>query len=473
MMWVFSFSLLSILFQCIAALPRPQHQQLSTTIRTVDPVNIEATFTIVAAKPNCPGKITHEDIAIRTENGGALWIRHDDILHDDIPCTGEGVTAIVDAARLEDAPSNASRLLQTQPTISIVQSLGGARGVGDIYIGYESNSARECGNSQGDGFPLLSTLAFFNRPDAIEAGTLPGVDQRLEPNRLYMVVYESASDDNPCVFVGGPSTATASATPSVDGDGSGEGEGEGEGNGQNGGGIGVVGGGTPGSGDVAASPEVEGTVGPEGEPGESPGAAGDGDDDDDDDDICFSADATVVVKDAGVKKMEELNIGDQVLVHVQDSMEGETDKEYSPVFMFTHRQKNTVNEFVRIETESGRALSLTKGHYLYINGRMAAASTVSKGDLLQTSEGKSSRVTEVSKVRARGLYNPQTLHGDVYVDGIRSSTYTTSVEPQLAHNLLMPLRALFKVTRMDATMGFFDNGASTLAKMVPRGQTAY
>jgi Hint module len=57
-----------------------------------------------------------------------------------------------------------------------------------------------------------------------------------------------------------------------------------------------------------------------------------------------------------------------------------------------------------------------------------------------------------------GLFNPQTLHGDVVVDGLRASSYTTAVEPAVAHRLLWPLRVLFERTGRYAR--WLDGGGS-------------
>jgi hypothetical protein len=48
----------------------------------------------------------------------------------------------------------------------------------------------------------------------------------------------------------------------------------------------------------------------------------------------------------------------------------------------------------------------------------------------------------VSTEWAEGLYNPHTMHGDIVVDGVHTSTYTDSVAPALAHALLWPVRML-------------------------------
>ena len=50
----------------------------------------------------------------------------------------------------------------------------------------------------------------------------------------------------------------------------------------------------------------------------------------------------------------------------------------------------------------------------------------------------------VRSARKTGLYNPHTLHGDIVVDGVLTSTYTAAFSPTLAHVALAPLRALYR-----------------------------
>lgn len=78
---------------------------------------------------------------------------------------------------------------------------------------------------------------------------------------------------------------------------------------------------------------------------------------------------------------------------------------------------------------------------------MVAGGDVRKGDRLVQGGGDTAKervVAEVRRVAGRGLYNPQTLHGDIVVDGMLVSTYTKTVPPQGAHALLTPLRAVYK-----------------------------
>ncbi|CAN8074397.1 unnamed protein product [Agarophyton chilense] len=179
--------------------------------------------------------------------------------------------------------------------------------------------------------------------------------------------------------------------------------------------------------------------------------------DEDDGSTCFPADATVEVEGGATKKMADITIGDSVRVGPN---------EFSEVFMFTHKLDNVAHEFVEIETESAQ-ITLTSGHYLYVNGALAAAKTVEVGDKLEVASGETAIVLAVKSIMSSGLYNPQTMSGDILVNGIRASTYTTAVEPMLAHRLLTPLRALYGV--FGVAISAFNNGADSLAKIAPHG----
>lgn len=182
---------------------------------------------------------------------------------------------------------------------------------------------------------------------------------------------------------------------------------------------------------------------------------------DEDDDVCFPAVATVELEDGSVVPMDSVSVGDVVKVGVD---------QYSRVFMFTHKMADVAHEFVTLETESGASLSLTQGHYLYVNGALAAAKTVNVGDVLTLGNGKSSAVVAVGSTSGTGLFNPQTVNGNVVVDGVLASTYTTTVEPSFAHAILAPFRMLnnfgFQFTAL-------ESGGGILAGAVPRGQAAF
>jgi Hint module len=173
---------------------------------------------------------------------------------------------------------------------------------------------------------------------------------------------------------------------------------------------------------------------------------------------CFPADATVTTFAGAVKRMDELLAGDRV--HVGRG-------QFSEVFMFTHKTADVESEFVVVDTaSSGSRLRLSPGHYMYVNGALAAAKTVSVGDSVELGDGSMDTVSAVSAAVLKGLYNPQTLQGDIVVDNVRASTYTTAVEPMFAHVILTPLRAAYRM--LGWSTGLLNEG-STLSGSMPSG----
>jgi Hint module len=176
---------------------------------------------------------------------------------------------------------------------------------------------------------------------------------------------------------------------------------------------------------------------------------------------CFPGDATVRLESGATKTMRDVTIGDRV--HVGAG-------EYSDVFMFSHVVASTINMFIELVTNSGDKLALTPGHYLYVNGALASSETVVVGDTVELGDGAEATVESVSVVTKRGLFNPHTLHGDIVVDNIRTSTYTTAVQPAIAHSILLaPARAFYNAGLGSLLIGLLDSGADALAQCVPSG----
>jgi hypothetical protein len=117
---------------------------------------------------------------------------------------------------------------------------------------------------------------------------------------------------------------------------------------------------------------------------------------------------------------------------------------HSEVYAFTHADAGATSLFVRLDTASG-PLTATPTHYVYVDGALRPAGSVAVGDRLNRADGTVAAVVGVSLERHRGLFNPQTLHGDIAVDGFRTSTYTTAVAPSVASVLLAPVRALYRI----------------------------
>jgi hypothetical protein len=173
---------------------------------------------------------------------------------------------------------------------------------------------------------------------------------------------------------------------------------------------------------------------------------------------CFPASATVLLDTGATVPMSSLKLGDSV--HVGAGA-------FSPVFMFTHKLVNHMSPFVTLTTASGTSLSASPGHFIYANDALVAASRIIVGDLLKTGAGIDDAVISIARADNVGLYNPQTLHGDIVVNGIRASTYTTAVAPTVAHSVLSPFRALYEIAGWSTSA--LEAGADRLAKFAPSG----
>ena len=159
----------------------------------------------------------------------------------------------------------------------------------------------------------------------------------------------------------------------------------------------------------------------------------------DNENACFPADAPVTLRNGRKVRMDELQIGDEVLVRIS---QGRTPV-YSEVYIFSHRDRNVLTNFVALSTTNSQVLEVSPSHYVFVDGRLTAARNVRVGDILEQRSGLVTRVTDVRTVLKRGLYNPQTMDGDIVVADVRVSTYTASVEPIVAVAMMTPLRGLY------------------------------
>lgn len=172
--------------------------------------------------------------------------------------------------------------------------------------------------------------------------------------------------------------------------------------------------------------------------------------------VCFPGAAEVELSDGTRRSMRDLRVGDRVRV---------SEGEFSEVFMFTHRRGDVSHEFVRVVVNDGRSLELTSGHFLYVNGALAPASSVRVGDVLADAARRPVNVASVECVGRKGLYNPQTVHGDIVVQGLLASTYTRTVAPGAAHALLVPLRAMY--ARFGLWTAALHSGMDPIAAFLP------
>ncbi len=173
--------------------------------------------------------------------------------------------------------------------------------------------------------------------------------------------------------------------------------------------------------------------------------------------ICFPGSASVSLENGATKRMDAVEVGDRVQV---------ANGQFANVFMFTHKLGDVTNNFLRLNTHSGAAITLTASHVLPVNGEYIAARDAKVGDSLELADGTVSQINTITTVVDTGLYNPQTVHGDIVVDGVRASTYTADVCPSFAHALLTPLRMAYE--RVGFSTALLNKGSNFLASLAPK-----
>ncbi|KAI0564534.1 hypothetical protein FGB62_25g526 [Gracilaria domingensis] len=151
--------------------------------------------------------------------------------------------------------------------------------------------------------------------------------------------------------------------------------------------------------------------------------------------VCFPSEAALLAEDGRRVLMKDLAIGDRVLTS--------SNLTYSDVFLFTHQDHSAVAPFVQISTESGAHIVLSGSHYLYLNNRIQAADAAKIGDFVTLESGAKDLVVNVESVWARGLYHPQTMDGNIVVNGILATTWTRAAAPATASSLLVPVRGIY------------------------------
>ncbi|KAI0558601.1 hypothetical protein FGB62_199g03 [Gracilaria domingensis] len=159
---------------------------------------------------------------------------------------------------------------------------------------------------------------------------------------------------------------------------------------------------------------------------------------------CFPGSSTVRRRDGVVLRMEELHVGDEILV---------SNSKYSPIYTFSHRSQDVYSEFVQIRT-TNHSLYLSNEHKLYVNGKMVPAGLVKTGEYVQGQFGVE-RVVQVTKNWRWGLYNPHTVDGKIVVDGILCTCFTDAVSFATAQGLLSPFRGAFMLGAKDWMLGWW------------------
>lgn len=153
--------------------------------------------------------------------------------------------------------------------------------------------------------------------------------------------------------------------------------------------------------------------------------------------MCFPADANVQLLNESHMRMDKLLVGHQV--RVEKNL-------HSAVFMFSHAERHKLTTFISVFTRCGQNETLTPGLLIYVDGGLYMARGVRPGHYIKLADGDWCRVHRTDVVVRRGIFNPHTIDGQLAMNGIVTSTYTTALHPMGAHTLLTPIRALSRVT---------------------------
>lgn len=171
---------------------------------------------------------------------------------------------------------------------------------------------------------------------------------------------------------------------------------------------------------------------------------------------CFPASATVVLEEGTVKKMEDLDIGDRVLVRNGD---------YSEVYFFSHRIGPSASfRFVELTT-SETTLRVSANHLIFTDKGPVPAAFISPSDRILLAGGNFGKVERVSVESLPGLYNPHTLDGTIIVDGVAASCLTATIPSLLANSLLLPVRFAYRLS-LPAIRVLDEGSPSALLRIV-------
>jgi len=173
---------------------------------------------------------------------------------------------------------------------------------------------------------------------------------------------------------------------------------------------------------------------------------------------CFPANATVILKDGGEKKVSELNIGDEVMTMNSDNIT------YSKITTFLHKNEKQEAIFTKLSLSNGKDTTVSPKHLIYVNGEYATADSVKVGDKVEFIEDEVTEimVEKVKEVRGEGIYAPLTETGTIVVNNVHYSCYAEydimkdiKGSHNLANVMMTPLRSCGTFSKMEGEVHWY------------------
>jgi hypothetical protein len=143
---------------------------------------------------------------------------------------------------------------------------------------------------------------------------------------------------------------------------------------------------------------------------------------------CFSGNAMVTLESGDVVPMSQLEVGDKVL-----SIDSNGKLFFDRVFRITHNDAEETRRYVVLSTEDGHRIEMAGNHYLHSGScceldSMVLAADVQEGDTIYVNYDGTLEPVTVAKVaheQHQGAHNVHTLNGNIIVNGIATSHFTT------------------------------------------------
>lgn len=159
---------------------------------------------------------------------------------------------------------------------------------------------------------------------------------------------------------------------------------------------------------------------------------------------CFPASASLWVREDPDTEVRRVRMGE---VRIGDIAVGRGGRSSGSVFFFGHRDSISKAKYVtlvaREHNNTLRSIRLSPGHLLPVwhKGNIEARH-VQLGDWVYTVDGRAT-VIDIGMTVEYGMYAPVTMSGEMIVDGVVVSCFTSIVNERVATALLAPLRWVF------------------------------
>uniref|UniRef100_T1IHY2 Hedgehog protein n=1 Tax=Strigamia maritima TaxID=126957 RepID=T1IHY2_STRMM len=166
---------------------------------------------------------------------------------------------------------------------------------------------------------------------------------------------------------------------------------------------------------------------------------------------CFPGNSTVQTS-TGKKLMSDLKTGDEVL-----TLNSNKELIFSPVILFLDRNPQVTYNFIVLETESSKRLTLTRSHLVVVlNNNTQNSDNIFAGDVRvgnhvyvihENNKPVLEKIISVSSSKETGIYAPLTQHGTVIVNDVLVTCYATFGHSVVSHWVMAPVRILYTVLR--------------------------